>query len=563
MSRLYSYIRFSTAEQADGSSGSRQAEYAARYAHDNGLVLDESLSMRDEGLSAYHQTHIKKGALGVFLRAVEDGLVPEGSTLIIEALDRLSRAEPIVSQALLSQIINAGITVVTASDGKHYDRESLRANPMDLVYSLLVLIRAHEESDTKSKRVNAAIRIACEDWGSGKKRAHIRNGKPPVWYRETGNVEAPLYEFIPERVAVLREAIALYLEGWSGARIAKKLNAEGKTYTGKKLVGNYIYKIISRSDLVGIKSIEVDGELHELQDYYPPILSAAEYDALRVKLRSRPGAAKSGIPGIVTGLNICRCGYCGTSISGVNYIGRARADGVLAEGHRRLICNEYNGTGDCVVGSSIKAGIVERAIMNYCVDQMNLAELAGQTVGADGVQDKLNAVEVELASAHSKIERLTNALLETDTPPLALMRKQRELEESVRGLEAKRVRLSQDLRVNHSAVNRDLLNEWRGLVVDAVGLDYEARMKVRGLVSRTFERIELYVRGFAANQSGVSGRIAVEVFEKKLGIAAGFGSGKVNEHQGPVDLVLRFRGGAVRLLRIDRISGAWQAQVDF
>ena len=167
MSRLYSYIRFSTAEQADGSSGSRQAEYAARYAHDNGLVLDESLSMRDEGLSAYHQTHIKKGALGVFLRAVEDGLVPEGSTLIIEALDRLSRAEPIVSQALLSQIINAGITVVTASDGKHYDRESLRANPMDLVYSLLVLIRAHEESDTKSKRVNAAIRIACEDWGSG------------------------------------------------------------------------------------------------------------------------------------------------------------------------------------------------------------------------------------------------------------------------------------------------------------------------------------------------------------------------------------------------------------
>lgn len=563
MSRLYSYIRFSTVEQAEGSSSVRQAEYADRYAAENDLTLDESLSMRDEGLSAYHQTHIKKGALGVFLRAVEDGLVPEGSTLIIEALDRLSRAEPIVSQALLSQIINAGITVVTASDGKHYDRKSLKENPMDLVYSLLVLIRAHEESDTKSKRVNAAIRIACEDWISGKKRAHIRNGRPPVWYRETGNKEAPLYEIIPERVEVLREAIDLYVEGWSGARIAKKFNDEGRSYTGKRLLGGYFYKLVLRADLVGQKNIEVDGEVYELKDYYPPILDAEEFEILQNKLRNRPKAARSGIPGIITGLGFCRCGYCGASVAGVNYIARSRADGSLADGHRRLVCNDYNQTKSCVVGSSIAAGIVERAIMSYCVDQMNIADLTGQDARTDKIKGQLSRVEADLGVASLQIEKLTNALLLTDTPPLALMRKQREIESSIPELEKKRLALSQQLRINNSAVNRDLLAEWQALVVDAVGLDYEARMKVRGLVSRTFERIDLYVRGFAANQSGVSGRIAVEVFEKKLGIAAGFGSGKVNEHQGPVDLVLKFRGGAVRLLRIDRISGAWQAQVDF
>ena len=151
---------FQPPEQAEGSSLARQSEYAQRYAADHGYVLDDSLTLRDEGLSAYHQRHIKQGALGVFLRAVDDGLVPEGSVLIIETLDRLSRAEPIVAQALLSQIINAGISVVTASDGKEYSRESLRANPMDLVYSLLVMIRAHEESDTKSRRVNAALAAA-------------------------------------------------------------------------------------------------------------------------------------------------------------------------------------------------------------------------------------------------------------------------------------------------------------------------------------------------------------------------------------------------------------------
>jgi hypothetical protein len=51
------------------------------------------LSLRDEGLSTYHQKHVTQGALGTFLRAVEDGRIPDGSVLIVEDLDRLSRAE--------------------------------------------------------------------------------------------------------------------------------------------------------------------------------------------------------------------------------------------------------------------------------------------------------------------------------------------------------------------------------------------------------------------------------------------------------------------------------------
>lgn len=162
--KVYSYLRFSDPRQALGNSADRQLQYAQRWAEANGLVLDESLSLRDEGLSAYHQCHVKQGALGVFLRAVEDGRINDGSVLIVEGLDRLSRAEPIQAQAQLAQIINAGITVVTASDGREYNRAGLKAQPMDLVYSLLVMIRAHEESDTKSKRVKAAIRRQCEGW---------------------------------------------------------------------------------------------------------------------------------------------------------------------------------------------------------------------------------------------------------------------------------------------------------------------------------------------------------------------------------------------------------------
>lgn len=164
--KVYSYLRFSDAKQAAGASSERQQAYAKEWARKNGLTLDESLSMRDEGLSAYHQKHIKRGALGAFLQAVEEGKVPTGSVLVVEGLDRLSRAEPIVAQGQLAQIINAGITVVTASDSKAYSQESLKANPMDLVYSLLVMIRAHEESDTKSKRVRDATSGAARYWVS-------------------------------------------------------------------------------------------------------------------------------------------------------------------------------------------------------------------------------------------------------------------------------------------------------------------------------------------------------------------------------------------------------------
>ena len=118
--------------------------YVAQWAAEHGLLLDETLSLRDEGLSAYHQRHIKSGALGVFLVAFEQGRVPTGSLLRVEGLDRLSRAEPIQAQAQPAQIVNAEITVVTPSDGKKYSREHPKGNPMDLVYSLLVMIRAHE-----------------------------------------------------------------------------------------------------------------------------------------------------------------------------------------------------------------------------------------------------------------------------------------------------------------------------------------------------------------------------------------------------------------------------------
>jgi hypothetical protein len=50
--RAYSYIRFSTPEQAKGDSLQRQTDAARAWAARHGLELDEELTFRDEGVSA-------------------------------------------------------------------------------------------------------------------------------------------------------------------------------------------------------------------------------------------------------------------------------------------------------------------------------------------------------------------------------------------------------------------------------------------------------------------------------------------------------------------------------
>lgn len=93
--KVYSYTRFSTPEQAKGDSYRRQTDAAERWAAGRGLVIDDQLSMADEGMSAYRGSNTSEGALGTFLQLCQRGLVEPGSFLVVESLDRISRMEPL------------------------------------------------------------------------------------------------------------------------------------------------------------------------------------------------------------------------------------------------------------------------------------------------------------------------------------------------------------------------------------------------------------------------------------------------------------------------------------
>lgn len=530
--RVYSYLRFSDPRQATGSSADRQLQYAQRWAAEKGLALDESLSLRDEGLSAYHQRHVKQGALGVFLQAVEDGRISDGSVLVVEGLDRLSRAEPIQAQAQLAQIINAGITVVTASDGREYNRSGLKAQPMDLVYSLLVMIRAHEESDTKSKRVKAAIRRQCEGWVAGTYRGIIRNGKDPQWLHWDGQA----FQLVPERVQGVRLVIELFRQGYGSVRIIREMTERGLAVTTKGITALQVHRLVRLPALMGIKVLELDGETYRLDGYYPPILTADEFADLSLQVESRVRRKGKGeIPGLVTGLGITYCGYCGTAVVGQNVMHRAKSDGSLSDGHRRLICVGYSHNSGCPIGGSCSVVPIEKALMSYCTDRMNLSSLLEGNDHSQQLQVRLSTAKAEAALIEQQLERVSEALLaaEGGAAPLIFVRKARELEDLHA---AKQKEVAQAERELVAVSNRDqpgLAEAWERLASGVEMLDFDARMKVRHLVRETFERIVVYHHGMQASNR----------------------EGKV------IDLLLVGKGGQPRLLRIDRKTGEWRAGI--
>lgn len=530
--RVYSYLRFSDPRQATGSSADRQLKYAQAWAAERGLVLDETLSLRDEGLSAYHQNHVKQGALGTFLRAVDEGRIPQGSVLIVEGLDRLSRAEPIQAQAQLAQIINAGITVVTASDGREYNRERLKAQPMDLVYSLLVMIRAHEESDTKSKRVRASIRRLCEGWVAGTYRGLIRNGKDPQWLHWTGEA----WELIPDRVAAVRRALELYQQGLGAGRASKLMQSEGHMLTDWGVAGQQIYRLVRLPALRGAKRIEVDGEQYLLEDYYPRLISDREFDELQLLAGQRYRRRGAGdIPGIVTGVGLTWCGYCGTALVAQNLVNRRREDGTLADGHRRLHCTSYSKGAGCASGSCSVVP-VERALLNYCSDQMNLDRLCQPDDSERRLREQLVEARLRVEELGRQLERVTDALLADDSgaAPLAFIRRARELEQQQADAQSSVLMLERQLVVRASPAEPARAERWAELAVRVQADDYTAREQVRQLVLDTFERLVIYMRGVPLDPKS-----------------------KV------IDMLMVPRHGVPRALRIDRRTGEWLASEDW
>ena len=222
----YSYIRFSTPEQIKGDSLRRQVELSEVYAEKHGLNLDKSLTIKDLGISAYDSSNISKGELGVFLQAVKDKKIPAGSFLLIESLDRLSRAQVLTALNIFISILEEGIVICTLTDGVQYSKESVGKNFNELLISLTIMSRAHEESRMKSIRLSAA-------WKEKRKGLATKkfSAQSPYWM--TLDKENNKFEVNQVHVDIVNYIFELAASGMGNYSIVKRLNSEGVKNFGR------------------------------------------------------------------------------------------------------------------------------------------------------------------------------------------------------------------------------------------------------------------------------------------------------------------------------------------
>lgn len=222
MPTAYSYIRFSTPDQILGDSLRRQTDASIRYAAEHGLTLDETLNIRDLGVSAFKGNNFETGALGQFLVAIDDGRVAKDSYLLVESLDRLSRLPVTEALAIFQAIIGRGITIVTLIDSSIYSKERLRNDWTPLLIALVTMSRAHEESAVKSRRIKAA-------WEAKKVRVkankEVMSGRCPWWLKPSDDNST--YEIVEEKADIVRLMFRLAKDGMGNTLIAKYLNQHG------------------------------------------------------------------------------------------------------------------------------------------------------------------------------------------------------------------------------------------------------------------------------------------------------------------------------------------------
>lgn len=307
--KAYSYLRFSTAEQGKGDSHRRQLALAEEYCRQRGLELDRATSFQDLGVSAFSGKNRRKGgALRAFLDAVEEEIIPSGSYLLVESLDRVSREAILDAQATFLQIVNAGIVLVTLKGTpKEYSRAAVNANPMDLLVSLLEMIRANEESETKSQRIK-------EDWT--RKRIRAAAGEAitslvPAWLRRSEKG----FEVIADRADVVRRIYELTLQGLGQHAITAMFNKEGIKPFGraKWWHRSYVRLVLHHPAVIGtfVPHRMVGGRrmpLDPIVNYFPAVIDVDAYEAVRALDSSTAGPTKV-IASMFSGL--VKCEECG------------------------------------------------------------------------------------------------------------------------------------------------------------------------------------------------------------------------------------------------------------
>jgi DNA invertase Pin-like site-specific DNA recombinase len=273
------------------------------------------------GVSGYRGKNALTGGFGEFLRAAAAGELPKDSVLLVENLDRVSRQTPRKALKQFLEVIDLGIGVVTLTDNELFTAESLDddASGMKLFASLMVMIRANNESRVKGERVAAA-------WSKKRDRAREKSlpmtDRIPGWLVSTRDEAGRrTYSVDEDRANIVRRIFTEAVQGLGRRAIVRGLNRDGKLsfLSETSWQPSSVIKITRARTAVGEYQPHrrdesgrrvPDGD--PIKGYYPAVIDEALWvqanAAVNVRRKDAGGRPQAEVANLLRGLAHCACG---------------------------------------------------------------------------------------------------------------------------------------------------------------------------------------------------------------------------------------------------------------
>lgn len=303
MPTAYTYVRFSSGNQAKGSSVARQVKLVSQWLSKNPEYDHGELQFIDKGRSGYSGTHLKYD-LGKILDAIEAKEIKPGDAILVEAVDRIGRLPPTQMIELIFSITKADVSIVTVEDNKTYSRESLNNDQSSLFILVGKVQQAHDYSKRLSERVRAGYKVKRDKAKAGEKV----NRLTPFWLSSDG-------EFITDKAEAVKDCINLYLKGYGPRKILEQLEPKHphlqkihpsslvRWFRNRALCGDWaVYTAQDDPDNKKANPSEI------IKDVYPPLIDRATFYEIQEQLKARSRQMSKAASYQLSGL--CVCGEC-------------------------------------------------------------------------------------------------------------------------------------------------------------------------------------------------------------------------------------------------------------
>ena len=390
--RAFAYRRVSTAEQAGEKHNSLPEQEARTLAYCAARGWSVVGAFTDVGSG-------KKDDRRQYRRMVESALAGDADVVVVQFLDRFGR-NPREILRRVWELQESGVSV--------------EASDEDIREELMLLVKAGvagQESRRNAERVRGYMRAAAKQG--------MKIGRPPYGYRRRRVVEGDtvrsVFEQDPAEAAAVREMYRLVVdENVGGKAVADYLNKIGAPARAGTWSSDSVRRILDNPALAGRMVWSRADCPERIDNFYPAILSADEWERLseRRALRAALPNRALGSEWLLTG--ILRCGHCGGAMQG-----RSSTPSRSGKKYRSYRCMSATRARDlCQTLNGHSAPLLERSVLEA------LSRYTDPDVVANMVADEqAQSATTETADERKRLERELKALNDDFAQNLALLKK--------------------------------------------------------------------------------------------------------------------------------------------